>query len=386
MTIVCSYRIDDKPVGEEIRLGHARAFRHKSTAAKPRPRRRQYTAAPRKARSIDEEFLLTVFNVARIGICLTDDAGFFVRVNPAFCELVGYRPDELIGRHYSIAAPPRVAAQSAKFLAAALAGSPRVPNEWSIRRKNGEFFDALVSFTTWAPRPDARHLVITFTDITARKQAQEEVRHLNRQLEDRIAERTAQIRRQSNVLLELSELDKTSFENALAAILAADAATLGVERVSYWNFAPAGDKITCEALYRLRQNSLDGGFRGTTLARGDYPNYFQSVLENRPVVAHRADVHPATAEFRENYLTPLGIASMLDVPVWFQSKVVGVICHEHVGTAREWSVEEVDFASSIAHMVSLSLEAAQRQQLIEALGRSGARKENSATSSKMPAK
>ncbi len=338
-----------------------------ATRAQSGTKKRALKPSARRAKPIDEEFLLTVFNVARIGICLTDDAGFFVRVNPAFCELVGYQPDELIGRHYSVAAPPRVAAQAAKFLAAALAGSPRIPAEWQIRRKNGEFFDALVSFTTWTPRPDARHLVITFTDVTARNEAQAQVRQLNRQLEERIAERTAQIRRQSNVLLKLSELDKTRFEAAVGEILAADAATLGVERVSYWTFASAGDAISCHALYRLTQNGLDSEFVGTVLAHDAFPNYFQAILENRPVVAHRAHTHPATAEFRESYLAPLGITAMLDVPVWFQSKVVGVICHEHVGAAREWSAEEVDFASSIAHMISLSLEAAQRQKLIEAL-------------------
>ena len=51
---------------------------------------------------------------------------------------------------------------------------------------------------------------------------------------------------------------------------------------------------------------------------------------------------------------------MLDVPVWVRGQVVGVICHEHIGPAREWSPEEIDFASSLAAMVSLALEESQR--------------------------
>jgi len=43
----------------------------------------------------DEDFLRTVFDVARIGICLTDENGYFVEVNPAFCELFGYAAGEL---------------------------------------------------------------------------------------------------------------------------------------------------------------------------------------------------------------------------------------------------------------------------------------------------
>lgn len=37
----------------------------------------------------DEAFLTNVFNVARIGISRTDEHGYFVKVNPAVCELFG---------------------------------------------------------------------------------------------------------------------------------------------------------------------------------------------------------------------------------------------------------------------------------------------------------
>jgi PAS domain S-box-containing protein len=62
----------------------------------------------------------------------------------------------------------------------------------------------------------------------------------------------------------------------------------------------------------------------------------------------------------ENYLKPLGISSMLDAPVWVSGKVVGVLCHEHTGPARDWSAEEIDFVSVLASMVSLALEESNR--------------------------
>ena len=43
-----------------------------------------------------------------------------------------------------------------------------------------------------------------------------------------------------------------------------------------------------------------------------------------------------------------------------RGEVVGVICHEHIGPAREWTAEEIDFASSLAAMVSLALEESHR--------------------------
>jgi PAS domain S-box-containing protein len=62
----------------------------------------------------------------------------------------------------------------------------------------------------------------------------------------------------------------------------------------------------------------------------------------------------------ESYLKPFGISSMLDAPVWVCGEVVGVLCHEHTGPARDWSAEEIDFVSALASMVSLALEESSR--------------------------
>src|SRR5207302_924530 len=81
-----------------------------------------------------------------------------------------------------------------------------------------------------------------------------------------------------------------------------------------------------------------------------------------PIVANDVFTHPATIGLSEGYLRPLGITSMLDAPVWLRGELVGVLCHEHVGPPREWSAEEVDFASTLAVLVSLALEESQRAQ------------------------
>jgi PAS domain S-box-containing protein len=131
--------------------------------------------------NLDLDFLATVFDVARIGICVVDGAGRFVRVNPAFCSLVDYRSDELIGQHYSICAPPSVVEAKDRFLAALLTDSPKIPSEWMIRRKDGSLFDALVSFRP-ITRPDGgQFVVITFSDITESKRAQAQIEAFNRE-------------------------------------------------------------------------------------------------------------------------------------------------------------------------------------------------------------
>ena len=141
---------------------------------------------------LELDFLSTVFDVARIGICVIDESGRFVRVNPAFCELVRYPAEDLIGREYAICAPPSIAQVSAKFLDAVMADSSKIPNEWQIRRSDDSLFDALVSFRS-VLRTDGRYAVITFSDITESKQAKHDLEALNLGLERRIVERTAEL-------------------------------------------------------------------------------------------------------------------------------------------------------------------------------------------------
>ncbi|MSQ60279.1 MAG: PAS domain S-box protein [Betaproteobacteria bacterium] len=85
----------------------------------------------------DLDLLATVFDVARTDICVISEMGLFTKVNPAFCAMVGYASNELVGREYSMCAPSAVVAVKDKFLAANLADSPKVPAEWQIRRRDG---------------------------------------------------------------------------------------------------------------------------------------------------------------------------------------------------------------------------------------------------------
>lgn len=49
---------------------------------------------------------LDVFELAAIGMVLTDRLGHLRRVNPAFCELLGRSSDELVGASFSSMTSP----------------------------------------------------------------------------------------------------------------------------------------------------------------------------------------------------------------------------------------------------------------------------------------
>jgi diguanylate cyclase (GGDEF)-like protein len=95
---------------------------------------------------------------------------------------------------------------------------------------------------------------------------------------------------------------------------------------------------------------------GTVLRAEDYPAYFAAMLEEETIAAADAHTDPRTAEFSIPYLTPLGIGAMLDAPIRTGLRLVGVLCHEHVGGARAWGVGEQKDAAFLASLASLTLE------------------------------
>jgi GAF domain-containing protein len=133
--------------------------------------------------------------------------------------------------------------------------------------------------------------------------------------------------------------------------------TLGVARASVWFYDADKAAILCEDLF-LRESGEHGG--GSKLSAEQFPPYFAALLEERTIAAHDAGGDPRTACFAESYLAPLGITSMLDVPIWVGGEMVGVLCNEHVGEPRTWTPDEENFAYLLASFVALALE---REQL-----------------------
>lgn len=137
------------------------------------------------------EFLNAMVDVAQVGICIVDERGLLVRVNPAFCNMVQYTERELVGRHFRLCAPPELEHKVEDFLQAVLAESPSVREEWRVRRRDGMVFDVLAGFRTLTTPDGARYVVTTFSDITRRKDDEKRLRESEerfRQLAESIAE------------------------------------------------------------------------------------------------------------------------------------------------------------------------------------------------------
>jgi signal transduction histidine kinase/transcriptional regulator with GAF, ATPase, and Fis domain len=170
------------------------------------------------------------------------------------------------------------------------------------------------------------------------------------------------LHRQSRALGELTRreaLTAGDLRAALRAITETAAETLAVRRVGVWLISDDRTRLSCLEQYDAATHMHDAG---TELLAADYPAYFVALEAERTIDAHDAMTDPRTREFARSYLLPVGITSMLDAPLRFGGRAIGVICHEHVGPPRHWTEDEQRFAGSMADLVSLAMESHERRR------------------------
>ncbi len=178
--------------------------------------------------------------------------------------------------------------------------------------------------------------------------------------------REQQLTQHNLVLVNLSRsaaIEQGDKKAAFEEITLAAAHTLDVDRASIWMFTDDRSAIRCVDLYQRTDNAHSNGLE---LRAADFPAYFAAIEDNRTLAADDAQRDPRTAEFTKTYLGPLGISSMLDAPVRMGGRLVGVICHEHIGDARSWSLEDQAFAGSLADFVALTMQAHERSEALRA--------------------
>lgn len=148
----------------------------------------------------------------------------------------------------------------------------------------------------------------------------------------------------------------TPFHDAEAVrkrLLITAAEALEVDRVSLWLFEPGLSTIVCVAIYESGKGVSHPGTRLSAVAA---PDYFQSLQGLLTLAAADALVDPRTRQLSDDYLKPLGIGAMLDVPVRQFGELIGILCHEHTGSPREWLVTERVFAAAIGALCSQVME------------------------------
>ncbi len=131
-----------------------------------------------------ETSLASIFRAAPVGIGLVSDR-VLIRVNDRICEMIGYSPDELVGKNSRILYPTDEEYDyvgNVKYAMIRDRGTGTVETRWM--RKDGIIRDILLSSTPLDPSAVSAGVMFTALDITDRKTAETRLRAAYQQLTD----------------------------------------------------------------------------------------------------------------------------------------------------------------------------------------------------------
>ena len=295
---------------------------------------------------VAEAELRALFAAMNELIIVLDASGRYLKIAPTNFSML-YKPgEELIGKTVRELFPQAAADNFLNHIRAALDTQQTVRIEYDLTIEDREvWFAASIS-------PLSEESVIWVAhDITEQKRA-ESVRR----------QRQKQLLKQNTVLVKLARnkaLYRGDLQAALREITEAAADTLQTEKAGAWLYDETRSKLQCLDQF-TRSNQQHS--QGAEIAAADYPDYFRALEEHRTISADDAISDIRTREFAESYFAQAGTLSTLDAPVRLGGQTVGVICIEQVGTPRNWTVEEQNFAASLADLVSLAIEASERER------------------------
>ena len=278
-----------------------------------------------------------------------DKEGHFTFANDFAFSSLGYTEKEVISRHYSEFIRPDFIEKTISFYETLEKTENNYPTiEIPIQKKNGE--EIWISQKLILRKNDLGQ-IIGFAgiarDITELKNIENEKKN-----------RFEKIESYNNSTKKLSTINFNDYESlnkAINFIIKEASLVSNTNRVSYWKYA--NDVITCKNLFSSDNHTLGDK---NILKKESYPIYFET-LQSKAVIS-AVDVFDKleTSEFQEIYFTKNNIKSMLDVPIFLNGQLAGVVCFENISNNREWDNEDINYAKTIADVISLAISSQMR--------------------------
>ncbi|MBK8500420.1 MAG: PAS domain S-box protein [Flavobacteriales bacterium] len=152
-----------------------------------------------------------LFTTAAEGLVVVDPGGIILMNNPRLGEMFGYAPDDLVGERIEILLPQSARSRHVQHRTA----YDRKPVQRSMgigmdlwgQRKDGSVFPVEVSLNHFSV--DGQRFVMGLvTDITLRRKAEDDLLRTNQELEERVEQRTAELKAAEHSVREALEKER----------------------------------------------------------------------------------------------------------------------------------------------------------------------------------
>ncbi|WP_395076117.1 PAS domain-containing protein [Flavobacterium sp.] len=226
--------------------------------------------------------------------------------------------------------------------------TPKIRYTFRCKKQNGDIiWRQDIMNIQFDPKKNYHRAIVITRDITREKN--HEIETIKKQKQTDL---------QNKLLVKLySNTTELSIQDKITMITRIALEGLNIDRSNYWELE--GETLVCKNLIDI---TVTDSLKNQRLNIRDLPKYFNAITTQTALIADNVMTNESTTELIDNYLKPLGITDMLDIPVRENGKVHGVLCFEHRDDPRVWSENDITFARSLADFLSLSLEENKRKE------------------------
>ncbi len=153
-----------------------------------------------------------------------------------------------------------------------------------------------------------------------------------------------------------SEIYRSGRHHALKIIAEKIAETMHIQRIGIWFFTIDQDAMYEEMTFIMGESPTHGSF----YKKADYPKYFTALNEGRSISSNNSMIDPVTSEFVKTYLKPFNVHALIDVPIYSDGEIVGVLCCENRFETREWDLEDESFVGGCSALIGRYIESEKR--------------------------
>jgi len=281
-----------------------------------------------------------------------DVDGNFIFINDFTIKSLGYESDEIIGFNYTDFIRPLYTKRAIDYYQNPIGNENDFPAiEFPLIKKNGD--DLWVSQKVIIRRNTLGNIIGysgIARDITKLKEIEKQSNVRQRKIEN-----------YNEVIKRISSTNYSDYKNldvSVMQIIESAAKITKCNRVSYWNYN--NDQISCEILYNFDTDSYS---KGIVLTNDKYPIYFTSLLNNTHICAPNVFTKYEFSEFTTDYFLNYDIKSQLDIPIFNDGKLFGVLSFENARVQKFWDDDDIIFARTISDLISLTVVSQSKYQV-----------------------
>jgi signal transduction histidine kinase len=160
-------------------------------------------------------------------------------------------------------------------------------------------------------------------------------------------------RRWTRSVVRLARMQAADLDAALMQLSQTAAHAVGVDRASVWQVQPDQQTIICKEMY-FRDSGRH--VAGIVVPLAHVSRYLAALDADRTLAIADVAHDERCRELQDAYLAPHAIRSMLDVPIRFRGRLVGILCHESTRATRSWTADEREMAATLGDLAALTWE------------------------------